>query len=167
MSSAAATRASSHNDRRANGTADPDRSRPRMSGAGGHANPASAGRTGPSPQPQTSSHYAGTSHKRSASGNPRPISRAAEERRVDERKTQRTYVTEVETVVRRTRSPERQERRPVQTERSRASETGKQIQRPLETRPREPSKPDTPQGKYINIYTTLLLSIVPVTRSIR
>lgn len=85
-------------------------------------------RHGPSPQ-------SSTSHKRSASGNPRPSSRAVEERR-----TERVQVTTKETLVSRTRSPER---RGAPSEKPRNSEGAKQRApeaRPKETRP-EPAPP--------------------------
>ncbi|KAK2011159.1 Spc97/Spc98 family protein [Colletotrichum eremochloae] len=50
-------------------------------------------------------------HKRSASGNPRTASRTHDDRRVEERRTERTYVTQLDTMVQRTKSPERGERR--------------------------------------------------------
>ncbi|OIW31767.1 hypothetical protein CONLIGDRAFT_572794 [Coniochaeta ligniaria NRRL 30616] len=75
----------------------------------------------PSPQPSNVS----TSHKRTASGNPRPTSRAVEERR-----TERVQVTTRETLVSRTRSPERRSatasgdrrRAPAEDQRPRAPE---------------------------------------------
>jgi len=78
---------------------------------------------GPSPQ----AAFAQTSHKRTASGNPRPSSRAVEERR-----TERVQVTTKETLVSRTRSPER---RAAQAEKARNVDASKQ--RAPETRPRE------------------------------
>src|SRR6266566_790293 len=91
-------------DRRPNGAFPPDRaassSRPRMTAA--HESFRSD-RSDPrfrDPSPQASS--AGTSHQRTASGNPRPASRAAEERR-----TEKVLVATRETLVARTRSPDR------------------------------------------------------------
>ena len=79
---------------------------------------------GPSPQPIPSM----TSHKRTASGNPRPASRA-----VDERRTERVQVTTKESLVSRTRSPER---RGAPSEKSRTFDVPKQ--RPAEAaRPKE------------------------------
>lgn len=76
----------------------------------------------PSPQPSNVS----TTHKRTASGNPRPISRTVEERR-----TERVQVTTRETLVSRTRSPER-----------RSAATGDRRRAPAE----EP-KPRAPEAK--------------------
>jgi gamma-tubulin complex component 2 len=81
-------------------------------------------RPGPSPQPPLFS----TTHKRSASGNPRPASRAVEERR-----TERVQVTTKETLVSRTRSPDR---RAVPQERPRATDGFRQ--KSTEARSREP-----------------------------
>lgn len=90
-------------------------------------------RQGPSPHQQ---QYQPTSHKRTASGNPRPMSRATEERRTEERRTERTFVTHRETLSTKTRSPERQEK----------AEKRESRQRPAESRPRE-AKPEAPQGR--------------------
>ncbi|KAI6785116.1 Spindle pole body component-like protein [Emericellopsis cladophorae] len=63
-----------------------------------------------SPQPPQGSHYASTSHKRSASG--RPVSRTPEERRHDEKRvTERTLETRVQRLVPKTQSREAEERR--------------------------------------------------------
>jgi gamma-tubulin complex component 2 len=137
--SSAATRLSTHSDRRANGVpADSDKARPRMSAAQGNLKSERPDpRNGPSPQP--SSQYGGTSHKRSASGNPRPLSRATEDRAWTERRTEKTIISQIDSVVRRTRSPERQERperHSVPAEKTRVTEGGKQ--RTAESRPREP-----------------------------
>ncbi|TEA20833.1 Spindle pole body component alp4 [Colletotrichum sidae] len=75
-------------------------------------------------------------HKRSASGNPR----THEDRRVEERRTERGYVAQLETFVQRTRSPERAERR----EKSKASEAKS---RAAETKPKE-VKADTPSAPW-------------------
>src|SRR5690349_15672169 len=98
----AAARLSTHERRAHGGSLDTsERSRPRMSGAGGSFK---TDRSAPSPQPGigngNSSFFsgaAGTAHKRSASGNPRPLSRATEEReRVVERRTEKTFVNQME-----------------------------------------------------------------------
>lgn len=79
-------------------------------------------------------------HKRSASGNPRPTSRTHEDRRVEERRTERAYVTQLETLVQRTRSPERSEKR---------AEKGKGTgdkSRAAEAKPKE-VRVETPSGE--------------------
>ncbi|KAL0944268.1 spc97 spc98 family protein [Colletotrichum truncatum] len=88
-------------------------------------------------------------HKRSASGNTRPTSRTREDRRVDERRTERTYVTQLETLVQRTRSAERGERR--------GGEKGKTAEnksRMAEAKPKD-AKVETPQAPW-NPEATLL-----------
>ncbi len=93
-------------------------------------------RPGPSPQPGPS----GTAHKRSASGNVvRPASRAVEERR-----TERVHVTTKETLVTRTRSPER---RSAASEKSRTTDGAKQKPVPAaDVRPKEARPEPAPQG---------------------
>lgn len=79
-------------------------------------------------------------HKRSASGNPRTTSRTQDDRHVEERRTERTYVTQLETLVQRTRSPERGDRR---------GDKGKPKEdksRSAETKPKE-AKVETPSGE--------------------
>jgi len=118
----------SHPDRRANGGATPDMARPRMGGNESFRSDLSDSRyRESSPLPS----YAGTSHKRTASGNPRPASRATEERRAEHIK-----VTTRETLVTRTRSPDRRDG-PAPKEKVRASDGGGKA-RPAETRPKEP-----------------------------
>lgn len=81
-------------------------------------------------------------HKRSASGNPRNASRAYDDRRVEERRTERTYVTQLETMVQRTRSPDRGDRRG-------GGEKGKAAEaksRTADAKPKE-AKVDSPQGE--------------------
>lgn len=83
--------------------------RPRVSGPNGsfRSEKADSYRKGPSPQP--GSQYASTSHKRTASGNPRPASRTAEERRYEERRvTEHTYETHLRRLVPRNTSPDRE-----------------------------------------------------------
>lgn len=97
--------------------------------------------------PQPDGRFSSASHKRTASGNPRPTSRTHEDRRVEERRTERTYVTRLESVVHRTRSPERVERRAAP-----GGEKGKATdkQRATETRPAE-DKAEPPQRMYLAI----------------
>ncbi|PNY27373.1 Spindle pole body component [Tolypocladium capitatum] len=132
MSSGAA-RASS----RANAYGD---ERSRMSGANdsfrGERNEA---KSAPSPQP--GAQFPGGAHKRTASGNPRPLSRTADERRYEERRvTERTYEARVERV--RAVSPEKPQRRSVAAEK-RPAEVRRQ--KSTELRPKEPV-PESPQG---------------------
>jgi gamma-tubulin complex component 2 len=95
----------------------------------------------PSPQPGGGS-FASTSHKRTASGNPRPASRTTtEERRYENRKvTEKTYEAHMERLVPRMSSPDRAQRRaekrPADASRNKSSEG----------RPKE-SKVELPQSK--------------------
>ncbi|RBQ66926.1 hypothetical protein VDGD_08990 [Verticillium dahliae] len=116
-------------DRRANGApADQDRPpRPRMSNAQGsftssnrHERPDSR-----QAQPQSDGRFESTSHKRTASGNPRPSSRTHEDRRIEERRTERTFVTQLERLTQRTRSPQRAERSSTTSAKAKAPETHK------------------------------------------
>ncbi len=88
---------------------------------------------------------ASTSHKRSASGNPRPTSRL-----VDERRTEKVQVTTRETLVTRTRSPVR---RSAPDERTRAPDGQKQ--RAPEPRPREARPEPSPQGTHYSPFLSL------------
>ncbi|KAH8889710.1 hypothetical protein GQ53DRAFT_842607 [Thozetella sp. PMI_491] len=116
-------------------TADKGTSRPRMTGQDSFREKTDARRHAPSPQSGTS----GTSHKRSASGNFRPASRAVEERR-----TERVQVTTKETLVTRTRSPER---RSAPSEKPRAADGAKQ-RAAADPRPREPRPEAPPQAPW-------------------
>ncbi|KAG6259750.1 hypothetical protein E4U24_000066 [Claviceps purpurea] len=72
----------------------------------------SSAETAFNPEPQE--HFPGLQHKRSASGNPRPVNRSVvtEERRHDERRvTERTFEAHVDKMLRMTTSPEKQTRR--------------------------------------------------------
>ena len=139
----AATRASVH-ERRANGMSDGDRSRPRVSTAQPGYNKHERLDSKQTSSPHPSLYAPGTSHKRSASGNPRPASRATEERRVEERRTEirtetrteRAYLAHLEALVPGSRSPERRETRAERSDRSRPAEPA--VHRPLQTRPKEP-----------------------------
>ena len=133
MSSGAA-RASS----RANGFGD---DRPRVSGHSSFKTERSDSRKGPSPQP--AGQHGATSHKRSASGNPRPASRMTEERerRFEERRvTERTFEAHLERLVPRNTSPERAQRRSTE---KRPAEAPRH--KTPEARPRE-QRAETPQG---------------------
>ncbi|KXH65042.1 Spc97/Spc98 family protein [Colletotrichum nymphaeae SA-01] len=88
----------------------------------------------------------GNAHKRSASGNPRATSRMHDDRRVEERRTERTYVTERETMTQRTRSPVRGG--------GDKGKSGEAKSRAAEAKPKE-AKIDTPQAPW-NPEATLL-----------
>ena len=127
----------SHPDKRANGVATPDTARPRVSAHDSFRGDFSDPRHREA-SPQSS--YAGTtSHKRTASGNPRPASRATEERR-----TEHVKVTTRETLVTRIRSPERRNG-PAPKEKVRPGDGGAKAPRPTETRANE-SKAEPPPG---------------------
>lgn len=81
-------------------------------------------------------------HKRSASGNPRPTNRTHDDHRVEERRTERTYVTQLETLVQRTRSPERERRG---GDKGKAAEKARAA---AEAKPKE-AKVDTPSGEIV------------------
>src|SRR6187399_3233574 len=130
----ASTRASVHGTAADKGGA----SRARAPGHDGHKERPDPRKHAASPQPPGS----GTAHKRSASGNfVRPASRA-----VDERRTERVQVTTRETLVSRTRSPER---RSAASERSRTTDGAKQ-KPAAESRPREIRPEPVLQGTWQN-----------------
>ncbi|KAF6821547.1 spc97 spc98 family protein [Colletotrichum sojae] len=84
-------------------------------------------------------------HKRSASGNPRTTTRTHDDHRVEERRTERTYVTQLETLVQRTRSPERERRggdKGKAAEKARAAAEAK----PKEAKVETPSAPWNPEA---------------------
>jgi len=151
-----------------------DISRPRVTAQGSFKSDRSDPRSVPSPQPAPTSYhehqarqFQSTSHKRSASGNPRPMSRATDvnsaagigrrgggdekeevERRTEIRTTtERTYITHLEDLPR-TRSPERKER-------ELRRQDGKQ--RAVEIRPKE-GKETQPQGRFCCILAVHLRS---------
>ncbi|CRK25367.1 hypothetical protein BN1723_003273 [Verticillium longisporum] len=76
-------------------------------------------------EPQSDGRFESTLHKRTASGNPRPSSRTHEDRRIEERRTERTFVTQLERLTQRTRSPQRAERSPITSAKAKAPETHK------------------------------------------
>ncbi|OAA61452.1 Spc97/Spc98-like protein [Cordyceps fumosorosea ARSEF 2679] len=118
---------------RANGYGD-ERLRMTSSNVGGYGSSKherQEGRNAPTP---SGGFQASLGHKRSASGNPRPIS-MAEERRYEERKvTERTYEAQIERIVPRTASPEKIQRRSAPGERRPADVPR---QKPAEYRPRD------------------------------
>lgn len=139
MSSAAQTRASS----RANLQPDEQQQpRPRMSAANG-----SFRSERPDPRASAVQYAQATSHKRSASGNPRPASRTADERRYEERRvTEREYETRIERTVARATSPEKLVRRSAGGEKR--SEAARQ--KAPEARAKEP-KVETPISRLVSI----------------
>jgi gamma-tubulin complex component 2 len=88
-----------------------------------------------SPQPSATS----ASHRRGPSGSQRS------KREVEERRTERVLVTTRETVISRTRSPDRRSAVPQQPERTRPPEPSRQ--HAVDHRPRSAPKPESPQGK--------------------
>ena len=97
------------------------------------------------PSSQAGGFQGSFGHKRSASGNPRPMSVADSERRYEERRiTERTYEAQVERMVPRGTSPEKAQRRSMQAEKS--AEVPKQ--RSSEFKPKE-SRADAPQGRLL------------------
>lgn len=144
---------------RANGYGDEAAPRPRQlsSNASGYAsrherqqegNSGGTARNGPPPPSLAGSFQASLGHKRSASGNPRPMSMAAaEERRHEERRvTERTYEAQIERIVPRTASPEKMQRRSGPGDRRQPDVSR---QKSGEWRPRE-SKSDVAQGKHLS-----------------
>ncbi|KAL2208857.1 hypothetical protein CC79DRAFT_1270032 [Sarocladium strictum] len=94
----------------------------------------------PDPRSSAAQYAQATSHKRSASGNPRPASRTADERRYEERRvTEREYETRIERTVARATSPEKLVRRSAGGEKR--SEAARQ--KAPEVRAKEP-KMETP-----------------------
>jgi gamma-tubulin complex component 2 len=121
----------SNAERRTNGSndnANPSaNSRPRMTSGHSFKTDRNDPRGVPSPQPG----FTGTGHKRTASGNTRPVSRATEDRR-----TERVTVTTREKLVSRTRSPERRTRDSAPPEKWKGKDVVKP--RPAEAKQKEP-----------------------------
>ncbi|KAK6081013.1 spc97 spc98 family protein [Seiridium cupressi] len=132
------SRLPNHPDRRTNGSADNATtngasSRPRMNTARNSNGERNGPRGVDSPQSGYSSNTTNTAHKRSASGNPRSLSRAAEERR-----TERVTVTTREKLISRAKSPERRATRDsAPPEKWKAKETARP--RTAEGRQKEPA----------------------------
>ncbi|KAI1658419.1 Spc98 family-domain-containing protein [Daldinia decipiens] len=130
------SRVSNYSERRTNGTSDNDSNpRPRAS--------THASRASQSQHDQRSTRSPQTAninppHKRSASGNPRPASRTAEERR-----TERTTVTTKEKLISRTRSPERRSRDAPPPEKRKSKEVPKPRQSDTKSRDSKPDAPPT------------------------
>lgn len=122
------SRPSNYTERRTNGTTDSDgsqRPHPRTTSRAPPTQASTDSRSGRSPQPG----YTNPPHKRSASGNPRPASRAVEERRTD-----RLTVTTREKLITRTSSERRSKEVPSQPE--------KEKWRPKDVVPK-PRQPET------------------------
>ncbi|KHN98148.1 Spc97 / Spc98 family protein [Metarhizium album ARSEF 1941] len=107
----------------------------------------------PDPRASEASHseaqYPGMAHKRTASGNPRPVNRSTstEERRYEERRiTERTFEVHVDRILKRNPSPEKQHRPSATAELKR--------QKSAEFRPRD-SPSDAPEAPW-NPEATLL-----------
>ncbi|OTB19824.1 hypothetical protein K445DRAFT_313594 [Daldinia sp. EC12] len=128
------SRVSNYSERRTNGTSDNDtNSRPRASAHTSRASQSQHDQRS-TRSPQTAN--INPAHKRSASGNPRPASRIAEERR-----TERMTVTTKEKLTSRTRSPDRRSRDAPPPEKRKSKEAPKP--RHSDTKSRD-SKPDAP-----------------------
>lgn len=136
MSSVPPARASS---RAANGYGDERRPRvPGHAGSSFRSDKPDAYKKAPSPQPGT--QYTSTSHKRTASGNPRPVSRTADERQYEQRKVvERTFEAHLQRHVPRGTTPEREQRRSVQHEK-------RPLEAPRQKAPEARSRAETPQG---------------------
>lgn len=146
-------------DRRANGPpASSDKQRPRVNdsklGSFSRHDISDLRRT---TSPQSDDPY-GSSHRRTASGNPRPLSRTHEDRRIEERRTEKKYITQLESIVHRTRSPERSERRQVPTDKVRVAA---EKPRSSEARPKEP-KVEIPQGNAASPNSSSNSSVMPM-----
>lgn len=143
--------------------------RPRITSAnvGGYSNKHERpeGRNGPPPS-HAGSFQASLGHKRSASGNPRPISMAAaEERRYEERRvTERTYEAQIERIVPRTAGSEKIQRRGAPGDRRLADVVP--TQKSGEWRPRDSNpKSDVTSGKLANCMIPTRHSETPLTWS--
>lgn len=94
--------------------------------------------------PRTGNFHGGLPHKRTASGNPRPVRRATDERRFEARRvTEKMYETQVERMVPQPASPEKSHGRAVPVDKKK--ETARQ--RSAEWRHKEPQ--ETPQGMFL------------------
>lgn len=114
------------------------------------------------PNSQSGHSYAQTSHKRSASGNLRPSSR------VDERRTEKVKVTTRETIVSRTRSPDRRNAQPPghRDHAGRSNDPGKHRVasdlRPKDSRPEQPQTVWEPEVSLLPLTTAPLASRVSI-----
>uniref|UniRef100_A0A8H7TTM4 Spindle pole body component n=1 Tax=Bionectria ochroleuca TaxID=29856 RepID=A0A8H7TTM4_BIOOC len=148
---------------RANGTAD---ERPRVSTTNGsfRAERMEPGRKTASPQ--TSASYGSTTHKRTASGHHRNVSRSTEERRYEERRiTERTIEAHVQRLVPRSTSTERQ-RPPVERK---APDTHRQKVSEGRSRAETPSAPWNPEASLVPHTTAPLasrISIAPIASAV-
>lgn len=149
-------------NKRANGAADrAGPQRPRVSANDSFRSDRDPRYREASPQPGLQSGFSSTntSHKRSASGNLRPSSRTVEERR-----TEKTHVMTRETVVSRTRSPNRRAQPPPQ-DKPRTSDMGGKHRAAADPRPREP-RPEPPQAVWEPEATLLPHTTAPLASRI-
>lgn len=126
-------RANANANANANGTSDRD-GQPRPPRARAER---SDSRSGTSPQ-SAYAPYTNPAHKRSASGNPRPMNRSSTE----ERRTERTTITTKDKLIARTRSTERRPKETAPPEKWKMKEPVKM--RPPETKSREPKQEPPP-----------------------
>lgn len=120
-------------EKRVNGNLDKDgQARPRAARV-----ERSDSRSGPSPQPAYAP-YTNPAHKRTASGQSRPMNRSSTE----ERRTERATVTTKEKLTSRTRSIERRSKEPAPPEKRKMKEPVKT--RPPETKSKEPKQEPPP-----------------------
>lgn len=118
--------------------------RPRMSSSnsGSFSGDRQEGRHGV--PPRTGNFHGGLPHKRTASGNPRPVRRATDERRFETRRvTEKMYETQVERSVPQPASPEKSHGRTMPVDKKK--ETGRQ--RSTEWRQKESQ--ETSQGMFL------------------
>ena len=136
MSSAPPARASS----RANGYADERRPRVPAPSSSFRSDKGDAYKKAPSPQP--SSQNASTSHKRTASGNPRPVNRTVDERQFEQRKVvERTFEAHLQRLVPRSTTPEKEQR-----ELKRSQHERRPSEAPRPKAPESRSRANTLQG---------------------
>lgn len=112
-------------------------------------------RSATSPQP-TYAPYTNPAHKRTASGNPRPMNRS----NTEERRTERTTVTTKEKLISRTRSTERRPKETAPPEKWKMKEPVKM--RPPETKSRDP-KQDPPPSMFKIRLSSFKMSSVYLT----
>ncbi|KAL8407956.1 hypothetical protein RB594_006673 [Gaeumannomyces avenae] len=149
-------------NKRANGAADrAGPQRPRVSANDSFRSDRDPRYREASPQPglQPGFSSTNTSHKRSASGNLRPSSRTVEERR-----TEKTHVTTRETIVSRTRSPNRRAQPPPQ-DKPKTSDMGGKHRAAADSRPREP-RSEPPQAVWEPEATLLPHTTAPLASRI-
>ncbi len=145
--SSTTVRPTTYPDRRLHGGAAPDKG-PRAPRVSGHESfkPEQADPRYRESSPQAAFGPGGTSHKRTASGNPRPASRATP---TEERRTEKVQVTTRETLISHARSPDRRNGL-VHVPKAKAKPTAADgvKARPGETRNKE-ARPEAPQGSLV------------------